>query len=54
MDWHAAIKQMVKSYWETDELDETETFKKAKYNKKYFKSMEDEFSDNLQKDKKKK
>lgn len=56
MTWQDAVKQMVKAYWETDELDETETFKKAKYNKKYFNAMEEEFhpAKTKEKDKKRK
>lgn len=54
MTWDDAIKKMITEYWEGDGYEQAKSFEKAKYNKKYFQGMEDEFfpkSDKLDKTK---
>jgi len=43
MTFDDAIKNMIKVYWETDEYENSRSFEKSKYNKKYFQGMEEEF-----------
>lgn len=42
MTFDEAVKKMIKEYWEGDSYEQAESFKKSKYDKKYFQSMEDE------------
>jgi hypothetical protein len=42
MTWDDAIKNMIKVYWETDEYENSKSFEKTTYNKKYFQDLEEE------------